>query len=762
MKGLIRWAIDNSPAMNTLMVASLVAGAVMLGTLRREVFPEFELEIILVSVPYPGSSPEEVEEGICQKIEEACHSIAGVKKQTSVASEGGGFLILELEASVPDVQKILNEVRSEIDQISSFPDLAEDPDVQQITFRTPAIHVGVISKESDDPDAEYKLRQVAEQVRDELLTQRPPPSDNLFVNGYRYLTRFGSKPGITSANISAAKPYQIDVEIPEDTLRRHGLTLQEIAQIIRRENLEIPGGNIKTSSQELRIRGKNKRVHGSEIEEIQVLTRGNGDVVTIDDLGSVSDGFDDVVQVAEINGQPGLRISIDRTSSEDLLLVASTARRYVENKVMPNGYELKYWGDTLFDVEDRMNMLTRYGVHGLILVFFVLAIFLDLRLAFWVALGIPISILGAGYILPLFGQTLNMLSMFAFLMALGIVVDDAIVIGENIYEHRGMNKGFARAAIDGTYEVLPSVIASVTTTIVAFAPLLFVTGVMGKFIAVMPIAVIAMLVISLLESAFILPCHLAHENKGFFRVLGIVLYPLRPFRATFMLLNRRASALMEYVISRLYIPFLSWALRHKTTVLCGAFSILCVTAGVVFSGLIQLNFMPKLDGRTIKASVAYPDGTPYEFVDRATRLMEQELRNLDEEEFEKTGQHFLDVTYRNVGQLAGSQKLGPNGVTSGGHVGMVEVALVAPTDRSIASYDVLRIWRQRVELWQERWAKGESKNDLEYPDAAMLLHTSESAEMRTARIAARIAVSLSCYRRDSGTPNCIGSLSSSE
>ena len=493
MKGVVRWAVNNSPTVNTVMIGIILVGAFSLYTMRSEVFPEFDLEIILVTVPYPGASPAEVEQGICQRIEEAVRSLDGIKKQTSVAQEGSGFLVLELETGV-DVQKTVNDVRSEIGGIPSFPALAEDAEVKQITLREPAIRVGILAPEAAPGglEADLHLRDVTERVRRELLELS----------------------SVSQANILGELSYQIDIEIPENRLREYGLTLRDVGSRVRAENLELPGGTMKTSTQEVLLRGKNKRLTGEEIAKIPIVTDPSGVVLTIDDLGDISDAFQDVTSFTMIDGRPGLIVSVDRTKREDLLEMVEEVKKYAETASVPRGYELITFADRSVDVRDRMYLLSKNGIQGLLLVFLVLAIFLELRLSFWVAMGIPVAILGSGIILLAMGQTLNMLSMFAFLMALGIVVDDAIVIGENIYSHRQRGVPTHQAAIDGTLEVFPSVAASVSTTIIAFTPLLFVSGVMGKFIAVMPVAVIAMLFISLVESAVILPCHLAHESKG--------------------------------------------------------------------------------------------------------------------------------------------------------------------------------------------------------------------------------------------------------
>jgi multidrug efflux pump subunit AcrB len=278
MKRIIRWGVENSPAVNTVMIGVLLVGLISMLSMRREVFPEFDLEIILVTVPYPGASPDEVEQGICQKIEEAVRSLDGIKKQTAVAREGAGFLMLELEAN-SDVQKTLNDVRSEVDRIPSFPELAEDAEIKQITLRESAILLAVIGPGETSLANELQLRQVTEDIRNGLL----------------------QLPAVSQAKIEGSREYQIDVEISEDRLREYGLTLQEVATRIRRENLELPGGRLKTRNQELLLRGKNKRLRGEEIAKIPLITQPNGVVLSVADLGTVHDGFEDVTAIRVFN-----------------------------------------------------------------------------------------------------------------------------------------------------------------------------------------------------------------------------------------------------------------------------------------------------------------------------------------------------------------------------------------------------------------------------------------------------------------------------
>ncbi|HEY1065226.1 MAG TPA: efflux RND transporter permease subunit, partial [Pirellulales bacterium] len=490
MRTIVAWACRNSPAVNVLLISLLIVGAMSLSMMRREVFPEFQLEIVLVTVPYPGASPGEVEDGICQKIEEAVRSLAGVKKMTSIAKEGAGNVVLEIEPSVKDVQKIVNEVRSEVERIPSFPDLAERPEVTQITLREPALFVGLMGPNDDSPAGRLRLREVAESIRQDLL----------------------QLPDVSQANLMGVPDYQVDVEISEQTLRKHGLSLRDVAAVVRRENLELPGGTMKTDADEVLLRAKNKQIEGRQIAKLPLVTQPNGSVLTVGDLGRVRDEFIDSTFISRINGRPAIAISVDRTADEDLLRIADQVHTFVTNKTPPEGFELTIWADRSVDVRDRIDMLVSNGVQGGVLVFILLALFLEFRLAFWVSLGIPVSLLGAGAVLLYFDQTLNMLSLFAFLLTIGIVVDDAIVVGENVYAHSERGEAPMDAAINGTVEVIPSVFASVVTTVIAFVPLMYISGVMGKFIGVMPITVIAMLVISLIESLTSLPAHLAHND----------------------------------------------------------------------------------------------------------------------------------------------------------------------------------------------------------------------------------------------------------
>ena len=654
----VRWAIRNTPAMNTMVLAVLVVGTISAFMLRREVFPQFELEIVLVQVPYPGASPDEVESGICQKIEEAVRSVDGISKVTSVASEGSASIIIEVRSDVPSVQKVLNEIQSQIDRIPSLPDLAEEPEVQQITFRNKAITVGVVQEASDAPDAELRLREIAEQVRDDLLLI----------------------PEISQAEISGERKYQIDVEIPERRLREYGLTLADVSQRIRQRNLELPGGTIRDEGETYLLRGRDKRVLGEEIAGIPLITQTGGVVLTVADLGQVRDEFLDTTSISRINGKPGLAIDVSAASREDLLAMADSVREYVSKKQLPQGYSFTVWGDSSKEVRDRMNLLLRNGMQGLILVFVILSLFLDLKLAFWVAMGIPISLLGACAVLLQFDQTLNMLSLFSFLIALGIVVDDAIVIGENVYSHRAMGKTPLQAAIDGTIEVVPSVFSSVATTIFAFVPMFFVTGVMGKFFAVMPLAVIAILTISLTEACFALPCHLAHGSGR-----------PSPFTAG---LNRGTNYVLDAFIRIVYQPVIRFSASNPAITVSLAFAFLLLSAALVTSGTVPSVFFPKLDAPEVMATVIFPDGTPSRVTDSATEKIEKAILAINEK-YSTPGRPVIVVTHRMVG-IVRENAPGGGQVTEGSHAGSVYAELVDAGLRDFTSEQIIQEWRTAV------------------------------------------------------------------
>ena len=683
MKSVVRMSINNRAALNLCMIAIMIVGWFCLGAMHRESFPEFDLDRITVSVPYPGAAPQEAEQGIGQKVEEAVRSIEGIKKVTTVAMEGSCAVMMELIPGGRAPDRVLDEVRSEIDRIPSFPLEAEDPRITLITNRRPSIRVGILAPEGAklNPDetltaeAELDLRRVTERVRSDLLAIE----------------------SVSQVDYLAARDYQIDIEIPEETLRAHGLTLRQAAEIIRRENRELPAGSIRSQSQEVLLRGNNRRTRGDELAELPLVTEPNGAVLTVSDLGKVRDEFADATAINVINGKPALALSVERSTSEDLFVMIDAVKDYVANAKLPPGYRLMTWSDESVEVRGRLDLLLSNGAQGLIIVFTLLLLFLDPKLAFWVAMGIPFSILAAGVFLYLTGQTLNLISMFAFVMALGIVVDDAIVVGENVFAHRQMGKSHLRAAIDGTIEVVPSVTTAVLTTVVAFAPLLFVSGTMGKFTAVMPATIIAILLVSLIECVTILPCHLAHEDSLIFRIFNVVLYVFRPVLAVAKKLNAVATGLLDRYITHIYRPTLHWTLDHRSIALSTCFTALILSYGLYNSGKLKFNFFPRVDGNTLNATVVFPDGTPESVTIAATKKVEDAFWEIADR-YEKKGRPIAKNSYRVVGVSVGGGGPGGSPMPSGGggHKGSVEIELLNAEKRGVHSREIVAQWREAV------------------------------------------------------------------
>lgn len=697
MKTALRWAINNIAGVNVIVAMTLITGFFCFFGMRRELFPEFQLDVILVSVPYPGATPDEVESGICQKIEEAIQPLSGIKKITSICREGSGFTLAQLETGVSDPQRILSEIRSAVDRISVFfPERSEKSTVEQITFRTPAIRVAILGPNDRSVSSELRLRNYAEKVRERLL----------------------ELPSVSQAQIQNAKPFQIDVEVDEDTLRKYGLTLTQIANILRRENIELPSGQLKSDGQEILLRGKNKREVGEQIATLPVLSQRNGVVLTVGDIGKVRDDFDDVTAISEINGRPAIVILIERTSDEDLLNISDEVNAFIQSAEVPEGYLLKAWGDESLDVRDRIRMLRDNGIQGGVIVFLLLAIFLNLRLAFWVAMGIPISLMGAGVYLYFTGETLNMLTMFAFLMAVGIVVDDGIVIGENIYAHRMLGKSNLQAAIDGASEVLPSVFSSVATTVIAFVPLFYVSGVMGKFIAVMPAAIIAMLIVSLVEASLALPGHLSHDHVAARTVVqkikSVFDYYVTALEKGFSYLGRPCNLALDWFGEKFYGPVLKISLHYPLIPLAAGFFVIATAVGMIRSGMVPFEFFPSLDGKTIIGQVVYPDGTPVAVTSEATRRMEEAIRRVSQRVYEdevakgsnKSPESMdpsapkgpVELTFLQVGSAVNGNAGAGDRIT-GSHVGQVQVQLHEATLRNVTSDMLIQWWREEAGIF---------------------------------------------------------------
>jgi multidrug efflux pump subunit AcrB len=680
--------------MNVIMIVVLVIGAFCSFQLRRETFPNFDMEEIMISVPYPGATPEEVENGICQKIEEALQSLEGVKKITCSANEGAAMVQVELRSSVKDVDRVLNEVKDAVDRITpQFPEMIEQPTIQRLKMQETIITIGVLGPQDDSAGTALALRQVAEDLREELLQY----------------------PKISMVNLVGTKDYQIDIEIPEDTLRSYHLTLNQAAAIVRAENIQTPGGTIRAPSQEINVRTDNRRYDAQGIGELPFITSREGTVLRLRDVANVRDEFIDGPALAtvytppvegipddtaSISGRHVIALGVLRNTNEDLLAMVDNVYEFVALKnqpgVLPEGYSLITWGDHSVEVRARLELLAKNGVQGLLIVFILLALFLDLKLAFWVAMGIPFAMCATCLLLYGNSLTLNMISTFGFIMGLGIVVDDSIVAGENIYTHRSQGKSFLAAAIDGITEVCPSIFASILTTIIAFLPLLFVTGMMGKIIYTIPVVMITMLVASICECVGILPCHLAHRDNLFLKMLSGYLYIFSWMLFPLRWCSKYTSGAMDFTVKNIYAPSVIWVLRHRFLFIINCVCILVITLALVISGTMPFVFFPKMDGNYIQVTLQFPNGTPAEVTDQWTKHIERSFWKVAKE-YELEGTPIAARSMRVVGTSLNSRGGNMSGASGGGSSfqGGVTVELVSGDKRKkISSYEIADRWRE--------------------------------------------------------------------
>jgi len=670
-KGPLAWMARNSVASNLLMAVLIFGGLVFLANIKQEVFPQFTLDVVNVTVAYPGASPEEVEKAVTKVIEENVRGLDGVKTVTSTSSEGTAVINVELMLD-SNRDRALNDIKAAVDRITSFPEDAERPVVSLTEFRNQVLSLIVYG---DIP--EKSLRATADHLRDSLLQQE----------------------GISQAELASVRPLEIGIEVPQENLRRYGLTLDQVAAKVRTANIELPAGGIKTSRGEILLRTSERRDWGTEFGDIVVLSQRDGTQVRLRDIANVDDAFSDTDQAAFFNGKRAAMVQVFRVGDQTPIQVSDTVYDFIEStkKSLPPGVELAVWNDRSEMFRQRVDLLMRNAYMGLALVLLCLGIFLEIRLAFWVTLGIPISFLGALLFLPTWDVSINMISLFAFIVTLGIVVDDAIVVGEAIYKRRQDGLPPAKAAIVGTHDVAKPVVFSVLTTVVAFSPLLFVPGVMGKFFRNIPTVVIAVLSISLVESLMVLPAHLSHENPiaAFWRrhVLARIFGDnLGPFGWVYRA-QQRFSDRFENWIENGFIPISELVTRHRYISLACGFALLFSSCGFVGSGRIEFTFLPKIESDIVVAQLTMPYGTP---VETTEKHMERMLSTV-EEVFEESGGR--DANVRGIFSQVGSNgALGSSRSVSasGSHVAEVAVFMKPSDDRKVKASDVAQRWREKI------------------------------------------------------------------
>ena len=668
MKGLISWFAHNGVAANLLLIVIVVVGAVTIPGLKKEIFPEYAIDMVTVSVDFRGGTPEEVEESVCVRIEEAIQDLDGIKKISSSAAEGGGTVTVEVVPGY-DSRKLLDDIKSRVDSIDTFPDETEKPVVQEVLNRRQVINVSL----SGNAD-EKVLKRLGERVRDEIMDLE----------------------GITHADLANVRDYEISIEVPEDVLRRHNLTFDFVAQAVRRFSLDLPGGSLKTESGEILLRTKGQAYVGSEFERLPLLTKPDGTKLYLSDVARVVDGFTDTDEWAFFNGKPSVMVRIFRVGDQNAITVASIVQDYVEEARlrMPEGIAMEVWKDDSAFLSGRMDLLLRNAASGLVLVFLVLALFLRMRLAFWVTLGIPISFLGTLALMPLLGTSISMISLFAFILVLGIVVDDAIVVGESIFTQQKAGEQGIQGAISGTRRVGIPVIFGVLTTVAAFAPMMFLPGYMGKIWRVIPLAVIPTLLFSLIESQLVLPHHLSGVHKEWDNNRGRNLF-VRCWNGFFNFFEHG----LEWFIRHVYQPVLTRALDWRYVTVAIAVASLLLTAGLVQGGFLEFTFFPQVEADFVVATVTLPQETPVGVTESAVKKMEaaavQLQREIEAASGEKVFRHFLATVGNQPLTTERRQNAGARGCGGlGSHVGEVGLELTPSEDRSTPSGELANRWRE--------------------------------------------------------------------
>ena len=679
MHSAIQWFSRNHVAGNFLMLAVLLAGFTTWFKLRKEIFPEVGIDAINVRIPYPNATPEETERGVCIPVEEAIADLQGIKKIRSTATRNIGVVTVEIETGYK-VRDVMSDVKSRVDAIDNFPLEAETPLLEEILIKAPVMSVTLTA----DTD-ETTLREMAERIRDDLLTLEAPKPAGVA----DFLARaIRGAPRISQIEIAGTRPYEISVEVAEETLRQLDLSLADVARAVRANTLDLPAGSIRTERGEVILRTLGKRYRAAELAEIPLSTRPDGSIVRLGEVASLIDGFEDIDLSSRFDSRDAVVINVFRVGNEDTLALAKLVRHYVESsrKTLPEGVELAIWNDQSRYLQGRLDLLARNAGTGLFLVLCVLALFLRPSLALLVALGIPVSFAGGIWLMPILGVSINMISLFAFILVLGIVVDDAIVTGENVYTRIQRGEHPRHAAYKGTQEVSVVVVFGVLTTVAAFTPMLGLSGVSGKIWPNIPLVVIPTLLFSLLQSKFVLPAHLA------------LLSPTdhsKPVNALFRLQRRVASGL-ETFIRKIYQPALEFLLRWRYVTLAGFLAILVVTLGVVASGWMPFRFFPDVEGDILSAKIELAQGVPFEETARVVERVEAAALSLTSRFTARDGSPIL----RHVLSSAGSQpfltSFAPDGPPRGTHLGEVTLELAPAADRDISSEQLVNAWRELV------------------------------------------------------------------
>lgn len=651
-KGLIGWFVENKVAANLLMITILFSGLYAMNHVPVESSPQYERKRLFVKTSYPGSTPTDMEESVTSRIEEAIFDLPGITDLHSTASSGSASVTMKVDDGF-EYREVVDEVKARVDMIRGFPEDMEIPEVGVMSRRFEVISVVVVA---DLPEKE--LQGIGQRVRDEIA----------------------AIPEITQVDLAGVRPYEISIDTSEQTLRKYGLTLADIATSIRRSSMELPAGSIQSEEREISIRTSKRAYSGREFGDIIIKTNKDGTLLRVRDIANVTDGFSDDPILHKFNGKQCITIEIYRVGEQDAIDIAREVRQYVERAAekYPQEIEISYWRDRSKYINKRIESLVMNAVQGGLLVFILLSLFLRVQLAFWVLMGLPVSIIGAFAFMPMLGITINYTSIFAFILVLGIVVDDAIVTGENIYQHLEKGDDPTASAINGTREVGVAVTFGILTTILAFAALLLMEGERSKMFTMIPAIVIPVLLLSLVESKLILPSHLNHP-------LGSTYVPL------LTPLQNSVSRGTDWFISRIYRPVLHRCIDRPGLTVAVFLAVFIILISTVTSGWLRFNFFPRVQSEVARATLIMPVGTPFEVTQRYIEKIENAALQL-KEKYQDEGDEIITDLFSSVGTKASSRM----GVSS--NTGRVMLEMIPPElrENKVSSMQVAREWRQMV------------------------------------------------------------------
>ncbi|MDN3490882.1 MULTISPECIES: efflux RND transporter permease subunit [unclassified Pseudoalteromonas] len=650
---MIAWFTRNHVAANLLLISIVLGGLFSLSSkLPLEVFPSFVSDRINISVSLRGSTPEDAEKGVTIRIEEALQDLEGIKQISSRSSEGSSQVSVEVDTGY-DERELLADIKSRVDAINTFPADAEKPVIGLIQRKREVIAVTVSSDYNEKETLEY-----AEQVRDELLRI----------------------PAITQVELSGVRNYELAIEVSQDTLRQYDLTLAQISSAIANSSSDISAGNLKTEGGDVLIRSKGQAYRKDEFASIVIKNQADGTIIRLSDIATINDDFEETPVRTRFNGKQAAFIDVYRIGPQSAIEVADAVKNYItsEQANLPQGFYLSYWDDDSEVVKSRIATLTSNALQGGILVLGLLTLFLRPAIAFWVFIGIPVSFMGAFMAMAAFDVTINVISLFGFILVLGIVVDDAIVTGENVYTHLKTAKSGEEAAIKGTQEVATPVTFGVLTTVAAFLPLGFIEGARGAIFAQIPVVVIPVLLFSLIESKFVLPAHLKYIKLRQQKGKGSKLEQLQ----------QRFADGFEHAILKYYQPVLGLALRNKLATVSLFMGVFLIILTMITSGWTKFIFFPRIPSETVRVNLTFPAGTPFEVTNKYIIDMSDKARELQRKyQDEETGQSIILNILASTG--------GRGGAANSGSV-RFEITPAEQRESDIGSRELVKEWRQLI------------------------------------------------------------------